>query len=72
MLEKVRIFNFPGKMIINELSAVHRAAIKTLKKIMSSKENPTEMEALLIKLCDADGDFTDFDAINELIDYVAE
>ena len=72
MLEKVRIFNFPGKMIIDELSAVHRAAIKTLKKIMSSKENPTDMEALLIKLCDADGDFTDFDAINELIDYVVE
>ncbi len=72
MLEKVRIFNFPGKMIIDELSTVHRAAIKTLKKIMSAKENPTEMETMLIKLCDADGDFTDFKAIDELIAYVVE
>lgn len=72
MLEKIRIFNFPGKMIMGELTAVHRAAIKTLKKIMSAKENPTEMETMLIKLCDADGDFTDFKAIDELIDYVVE
>jgi len=72
MLEKIRIFNFPGKMILGELSTVHRAALKTLKRIMSSKENPTEMEAMLIKLCDADGDFTDFKAIDELIDYVVE
>ncbi len=66
----IRIFNFLGKMILEELTPVHRTAIKMLKKIMSAKENPTEMEALLIKLCDTFGDFTDRTAINELIEYV--
>ena len=37
--ENVRIFNFMGKMILDELTFPHRAAIKTLKKIMSGKEN---------------------------------
>ena len=37
---------------------------------MSSKENPTEMEKMLIDLCDADGDFTDRTAIKELVDYI--
>ena len=70
MLDKIKIFNFPGKMIIDELSFPHKAAIKALKKLMSSKENPTDMEKLLIKLCDADGDFTDKEAINDLISYI--
>ena len=39
---------------------------------MSSKENPTEMEKLLISLCDADGDFTDKDAIGELVAYAKQ
>ena len=65
----VKIFNFMGKMVMEELSVAHRAALKTLKKIMSSKENPTEMEKLLVELCDADGDFSDRDAIYELIEY---
>ena len=43
-------FNFLGKMIIEELSIPHKTALKTLKKIMSNKENPTEMEKLLISL----------------------
>ena len=68
----IKMFNFMGRMILSELTPVHRAAIKTLKKIMSAKENPTEMEKLLIKLCDADGDFTDKNAIYELVDYVKE
>ena len=70
MLDNIKVYNFMGKMIIDELSLVHRGAIKTLKKIMSSKENPTEMEKLLIDLCDADGDFTDKTAIKELLEYV--
>ena len=70
--EKVKVFNFLGKMILSELSLVHRTAIKTLKKIMSDKENPTDMERLLITLCDCDGDFTDKSAIADLLKYVKE
>lgn len=70
MLDKIKVFNFLGKMKLDELSLVHRTALKTLKKIMSSKENPTEMEKLLVDLCDADDDFTDREAIKELIKYV--
>lgn len=69
---KVKVFNFLGKMVMDELSLVHRTALKTLKKLMSSKENPSEMEKLLVDLCDADGDFTDRDAIYELINYAKE
>ena len=58
-----------GKMVIDELTLVHKGAIKTLKKIMAAKENPTEMEKLLIDLCDADGDFTDKEAIKDLVEY---
>ena len=68
--EYVKVFNFMGKMVLDELSAVHRAALKTLKKIMSSKKEPTEMEKLLVELCDADGDFCDRSQIAELIEYV--
>ena len=67
--EKIKIFNFLGKMIIEELSLPHRAALKTLKKIMSGKENPTEMEKLLIHLCDVSEDMTDRNAITELCEY---
>ena len=70
MLEKIKVFNFMGKMIIDELTPVHKAAIKTLKKIMSSRQNPTEMEKLLISLCDRSGDFCDRNSINELIEYI--
>ena len=70
MLSKIRIFNFLGKMKLDELSLVHRTALKTLKKIMSSKDNPTDMEKLLVDLCDADDDFTDRNAINGLIEYL--
>ena len=72
MTDKIKVFNFFGKMIIEELSLPHKAAIKALKKIMSGKENPTEMEKLLIKLCDESGDFTDKNAINDLVAYVKE
>lgn len=66
----IKIFNFTGKMIIDELSTVHKAALKTLKKIMSSKKEPTEMEKLLVELCDANGDFCDRNQISGLIDYI--
>lgn len=72
MLEHIKVFNFMGKMILDELSFPHRTAIKALKKLMGGKENPTEMEKLLVDLCDADGDFTDREAIKDLVAYVKE
>lgn len=68
--ENVRVYNFLGKMVLDELSVVHRTALKTLKKIMSGKENPTEMEKLLVELCDTDGDFCNRSDIAELVQYV--
>ena len=70
MLEKIKVYNFLGKMITEELSLVHRTALKSLKKLMSGKENPTEMEQLLVKLCDASEDFTDKSAIADLLNDV--
>lgn len=69
MTDKIKVYNFLGKMVNSELSLVHRTALKTLKKIMQGKENPSEMEKLLVDLCDADGDFTDKNAITDLISY---
>ena len=68
--ENIKLFNFMGKMVLDELTPVHRAALKTLKKIMSSKKEPSEMEKLLIDLCDADGDFTNIEEIKPLIEYI--
>ena len=45
---------------------------KTLKKIMMSMENPTEMEKMLVELCDANGDFSDKTLISDLVEYVTE
>ncbi len=70
--ENVRIFNFPGKMILEELSLPHRTAIKALKKLMSKKESLTEMERLLIDLCDSSGDFTDKSQTTKLIEYAKQ
>lgn len=70
--ENVKIFNFLGKMIQSELTPVHHAAIVSLKKLMSSKKNPSDMVKLLIELCSADGDFSDRKYIAELIEYVKE
>ena len=72
MYDKIKIYNFLGKMIIDELSIVHRTALKTLKKIMSGKENPTEMEKMLIDLCEQSGDFSDKEAIKDLVEYVKQ
>ena len=72
MAKEFKVFNFMGKMLMRELSLGHRAALKTLKKIMSDKQNPSEMEKLLIKLCDVDGDFADKGAIKELVNYARE
>ncbi len=68
----VKVFNFTGKMVLDELSVVHRTALKTLKKMMSAKQNPTDMEKLLVELCDADGDFSDRTQITGLITYIRE
>lgn len=72
MLDQIKVFHFLGKMVVDELSFVHKTAIKSLKKLMQGKENPTEMEKLLIELCDADGDFSDPSAIRELVAYAQE
>lgn len=70
--KNIKMYNFLGKMVIDELSLVHKTAIKGLKKIMKSKENPTPMEKMLIDLCDADGDFCDKNSIYELVNYAKE
>ncbi len=70
MIGKIKVYNYLGKMVMNELSLVHKAALKTLKKIMGGKENPTEMEKMLIDLCDVDADLTDKTAIKDLVEYV--
>lgn len=72
MLDKIKVYNFLGKMILDELTIVHRTALKTLKKIMQGKENPTEMEKLLVELCDANGDFSDREAIKDLVEYAKQ
>ncbi len=68
--EGLKIFNFTGKMILDELSTVHRTALKSLKKIMSSKKDPSDMEKLLVTLCDANGDFSDRSQIADLVKFV--
>lgn len=72
MLDYIKVFNFMGKMLTDELSLVHKAALKSLKKIMMGKENPTELEKLLVNLCDYNDDECDKNFINELIDFVRE
>ena len=68
--EKIKYYNFLGKMVVSELSLVHRTALKTLKKIMSEKKNPSYMEKMLVELCDADGDFSDKSAIEPMIEEI--
>ena len=34
----IKLFNFTGKMIMDELTPVHRTALKSLKKIMQAKK----------------------------------
>ena len=70
--QNIKVFNFPGKMLTDELSLVHKTALKSLKKLMSGKKNPTEMEKLLIDLCDFNDDCTDKESIKELVDYIKE
>lgn len=68
--ENIRIFNLLGKMKSDELSLPHRTALAALKKIMQARKNPTEMEKLLVELCDADGDFTNLEDADALIEYM--
>lgn len=70
--KNVTLFNFLGKMKLSELSMPHKLALKSLKKLMSAKEKPTDMEKLLIELCDADGDFCDENSIEELVRFAKE
>ena len=70
--ENIKIFNFLGRMMQSELTPVHRAALVSLKKIMSAKKNPSDMVKLLIELCDMDGDFSDRKYIKELVEYAKE
>ena len=70
--QNIKVFNFLGKMLTDELSLVHKTALKSLKKLMSGKKNPTEMEKLLIDLCDFNDDCTDKESIKELVDYIKE
>ena len=66
----IRIFNFLGKMKMEELTVPHKAALVALKKIMTAKKNPSDMEKLLIELCDFDDDLTNLEDTRELIEYV--
>lgn len=68
--ENAKVFNFMGKMILEEMNFADRTAIKMLKKVMSGRKNPSEMEKLLIELCETYGDFTDRSAIGELVEYI--
>ncbi len=68
--DNIKVFNFLGKMKMDELSLVHRTALKSLKKLMQGKKNPSEMERLLVELCDADGDFSDREDIAGLVEYI--
>ena len=68
--ENAKVFNFMGKMILEEMNFADRTAIKMLKKLMSGKKNPSDMEKLLIELCETYGDFTDRNAISELVEYI--
>lgn len=67
---KYKVFNFLGKMLTDELSIPHKMALKTLKKIMQGKENPTEMEKMLVDLCDYNKSEISRDQITELVHYV--
>ncbi len=67
--DNIKVFNFLGKMIIEELTVPHKAALKMLKKIMTARKNPTDMEKLLIELCETSGDFCDREQIADLVEY---
>jgi len=68
--ENARVFNYMGKMILEEMNYADRMAIKTLKKVMSMKKDPSDMVKLLIQLCETYGDFTDRSQIGELVEYI--
>ena len=59
-----------AESIAKDYAPKEHSKIKALKKLMGGKENPSEMEKLLVELCDKDGDFTDKSAIKDLIEYV--
>ena len=69
---KYKVFNFLGKMLDEELTFPHKMALKALKKIMQKKDTPTEMEKMLIELCDYNKNEISRAQINELVEYVKE
>lgn len=72
MRGNVKVFNFLGKMLTDELTLAHRSALKMLKGIMQNKENPTEMEKMLVDLCDYNKSEMSRDQIDELVKYVKD
>ncbi len=64
---RVKIFNLPGKMIMEELSFVHRKELGVLKAVLSKKTDLSEDGKLLLELCGKSNDFTDKDAIAPIV-----
>ena len=57
-------------MLDEELTFPHKMALKALKKIMQKKDNPTDMEKMLIDLCDYNKNEISRDQIIDLVSYV--
>ena len=72
MRNDIKVFNFLGKMLTDELTMPHKAALKMLKGIMQKKENPTEMEKMLVDLCDYNKSEIDRKQINDLVNFVKD
>lgn len=70
MIGKIHTYYFLGKMIMDELTLPHKAALKTLSKIMQRKENPTDMEKMLVNLCDVSVDLCDRSFVEKLVNDV--
>ena len=68
MRESIKLFNLPGKMIMEELSFPHRKALGMLKMVLSKKSNLSDDGKLLLELCDKSNDFMDREAIKPILD----
>lgn len=66
-LSEVKIFNLPGKMIMEELSFLHRKELGVLKAFLSKKKELSEDGKMLLELCDKSNDFMDKEAIRPII-----
>ncbi len=70
--ERIKIFNLPGKMIMEELTFAHRNAINMLKNYLESKKPLTGDRQILFDLCGKSSDLTNRAAIAPLIEYLHE